>query len=244
MSSSQSPFHSEHPGGYPSLHSLAPPLQTMTTSLGHGLGAAFGRLSIWNSPGGWAGAYPVGRDDPGAPWPLRLPGRQAPRNINRRRGGLWPPVGQALLVKGGGPKGRGDSAARGAMRTSPPTGNNGWVLLQRRPLAAGGHRGRSPLYQKWAAGGFRSYCGAFRRLWAAGFFLSDQKETKESPGDGSDWTPCVQIRLTPGPPLRGTPSFGCLVASGAGDLRKAAAPYSLPLCLISGAGGSTGSQRA
>ena len=42
MSSSQSPFHSEHPGGYPSLHSLAPPLQTMTTSLGHGLGAAFG----------------------------------------------------------------------------------------------------------------------------------------------------------------------------------------------------------
>ena len=45
MSSSQSPFHSEHPGGYPSLHSLAPPLQTMTTSLGHGLGAAFGRLS-------------------------------------------------------------------------------------------------------------------------------------------------------------------------------------------------------
>ena len=42
---------------------------------------------------------------------------------------------------------------------------------------------------------------------AAGFFLSDQKETKESPGDGSAWTPCVQIRLTPGPPFTGDALF-------------------------------------
>ena len=42
---------------------------------------------------------------------------------------------------------------------------------------------------------------------AAGFFLSDQKETKESPGDGSVWTPRVQIRLTPGPPFTGDALF-------------------------------------
>ena len=111
-------------------------------------------------------------------------------------------------------------------------------------MAAGGHRGRSPLYQKWVVGGFRSYCGGFRRLWAAGFFLSDQKETKESPGDGSAWTLRVQIRLTPGPPLRGTPSFGLVVTAGAGGLRKAVAPDSLPLSPISGADNSTHLQRA
>ena len=35
-----------------------------------------------------------------------------------------------------------------------------------------------------------------------------------------------------------------MVAAGAGDLRKAVAPYSLPLSSISGAGGSIGLQRA
>ena len=49
--------------------------------------------------------------------------------------------------------------------------------------------------------------GRFRRPWAAGFFLSDQKETKESPGDGSAWTLRVQIRLTPGPPFTGDALF-------------------------------------
>ena len=52
MSSSQSPFRSEHPDGYPSLHSLAPPLQTMTTALGHGLGAAYGRPAFTTAHGG------------------------------------------------------------------------------------------------------------------------------------------------------------------------------------------------
>ena len=101
------------------------------------------------------------------------------------------PRSKLPLSKGGGPKGRGDSAAA-----------------------------------------------------AAGFFLSDQKETKESPGDDSVWTLRVQIRLAPGPPLRGTRSFGFVVPAGAGDLRKAVAPYSLPLSSISGAGGSIGLQRA
>ena len=64
------------------------------------------------------------------------------------------PRGKPPLSKGGGPKGRGDSAAA-----------------------------------------------------AAGFFLSDQKETKESPGDGSAWTLRVQIRLTPGPPFTGDALF-------------------------------------
>ena len=38
----------------------------------------------------------------------------------------------------------------------------------------------------------------------ASFFPSNGKETKGSPGDGSGWTLRVHIRLTPGPPLRGT----------------------------------------
>ena len=57
------------------------------------------------------------------------------------------------------------------------------------------------------------FFGRARRLGApshrvspcgASFFPSDGKETKGSPGDGSGWTLRVHIRLTPGPPLRGT----------------------------------------
>ena len=39
---------------------------------------------------------------------------------------------------------------------------------------------------------------------AARYFPSDGKVPKGSPGDGSEWTLRVHIRLTPGPPLRGT----------------------------------------
>ena len=38
----------------------------------------------------------------------------------------------------------------------------------------------------------------------ARYFPNDGKVPKGSPGDGSGWTLRVHIRLTPGPPLRGT----------------------------------------
>ena len=51
--------------------------------------------------------------------------------------------------------------------------------------------------------------GVFRRLRAASSFARGGKGTKTPPGDGSGWTLRVHIRLTPGPPLRGT--LSCLM---------------------------------
>ena len=48
--------------------------------------------------------------------------------------------------------------------------------------------------------------GSFRRgvpPCGAGYFPSDGKVPKGSPGDGSEWTLRVHIRLTPGPPIYG-----------------------------------------
>ena len=49
------------------------------------------------------------------------------------------------------------------------------------------------------------FVGIFRRLRAASDFPNDGKVTKGSPGDGSRWTLRAHIRLTPKPPLRGSP---------------------------------------
>ena len=61
-------------------------------------------------------------------------------------------------------------------------------------------------------------------------FLSDQKGTKESPGDGSDErhrTAGAHSHLSPGPPVAGAGHFGLLVASGGLSFDRALS-YSRP----------------
>ena len=53
------------------------------------------------------------------------------------------------------------------------------------------------------AGDFAALCCRVSPCGAR-YFPSDGKVPNGSPGDGSGWTLCVHIRLTPGPPLRGT----------------------------------------
>jgi len=57
-----------------------------------------------------------------------------------------------------------------------------------------------PSSGRWVA----LFAGELRRLRAASSFAHGGKGTKTPPGDGSGWTLRVHIRLTPGPPLRGT----------------------------------------
>lgn len=62
-------------------------------------------------------------------------------------------------------------------------------------------------------------------------FLSDQKGTKESPGDGSDERlrgAGAHSHLSPGPPVAGAGTFGCLVNSG-GQNQDLFPSYSRPL---------------
>ena len=104
------------------------------------------------------------------------------------------------------------SEDQGRVPEKPPPGLRGFVLIFILNDAALGP-------ERWSGGGFGSLFsrGISRPFWdrvcwmrrdfaapAARYFPIAGKVPKGSPGDGSGWTLRVHIRLTPGPPLRGT----------------------------------------
>ena len=180
-SSSQSPFRSEHPDGYSSLHFLAPPLQTMTTVLGHGLGAACGHLLIWNSSRGAhprkrcvsVGAAPCGR--PRAPAVSRRGGCPHPPADHRPRCMLHH-LGALHLVGAPVPSTEqsGSDHLQTPFRRAPRR-----TQLPGRPFyspvkrGSGGERGRA------------SEMPVSRPRRFFGFFLIAQKETRRRSGETS-----------------------------------------------------------
>ena len=72
----------------------------------------------------------------------------------------------------------------------------------------------------------------FRRLWAASGFLSDQKATKESPGDGSGEHQVVLLVACPPDPICGRAWFDSPAQMYRRGVISDTEPFSrpLPLC--------------
>ena len=77
----------------------------------------------------------------------------------------------------------------------------------------------------------------FRRLWAASGFLSDQKATKESPGDGSGEHQVVLLVARPPGPMYGRAWYGNLAQMYRRGVPSDAPLFSRPLPLCGKTGG-------
>ena len=117
-----------------------------------------------------------------------------------------------------------------------------WVSRTKRTLR---RRGYFPsLESSPPAGGISPKSKTEISPCGASFFLSDQKETKESPGVSfvrKALRLCLALSLTipPAPRFTGEPE-GCVGSRDRrGNLMKSAYAYSLPFCSVDEAGAST-----